>query len=183
MFSERIPSMLGEDKASSYSKRIKMHIRFNSEGEHAPPLLASRFVSQGCTVSVDSLPTGNRKKLSKSQACCLSQLCLTAAQFLSISCGTNYLRALYRVGLKMLSQVLNTTAQLKCCLAVDFSSAAEKYASTFRNLLLVFFANLEKHKAALEVLERNRHVSARETMAWKIQLYISAQRYTYWLEL
>ena len=32
-------------------------------------------------------PTGNGKKLSKSQACCLAQLCLGAAYFLSISCG------------------------------------------------------------------------------------------------
>ena len=32
-------------------------------------------------------PTGNGKKLSNSQACCLAQLCLAAAKFLSISCG------------------------------------------------------------------------------------------------
>ena len=40
-------------------------------------------------------PTGNGRKLSKSQACCLAQQCLAAAEFLSISCGANYLRALY----------------------------------------------------------------------------------------
>ena len=41
-----------------------------------------------CTVIV---PTGNGKKLSNSQACCLA-----AAQFLSISCGQSYVRRLYR---------------------------------------------------------------------------------------
>ena len=41
-------------------------------------------------------PTGNGKKVTKSQACGLAQLCLAAAEFLSISCGANYLRALCR---------------------------------------------------------------------------------------
>ena len=40
-------------------------------------------------------PTGNGKKLSKIQACCLAQLCLAAALFLSISCGPSYVRRLY----------------------------------------------------------------------------------------
>ena len=40
-------------------------------------------------------PTGNGKKLSKSQACCLAQLCLAAAQFLSISNGQSCVRRLY----------------------------------------------------------------------------------------
>ena len=36
------------------------------------------------------LPTGDGKKLSNSQACCLAQLCLAAAYFLSIYCGPSY---------------------------------------------------------------------------------------------
>ena len=40
-------------------------------------------------------PTGNGKKLSCTQACCLAQLCLAAAYFLSISCGQSYVRRLY----------------------------------------------------------------------------------------
>ena len=40
-------------------------------------------------------PTGNGKKLSNSQACCLAQLCLAAASFLSISCGPSTPSALY----------------------------------------------------------------------------------------
>ena len=40
-------------------------------------------------------PTGYGKKLSCSQACCLAQLCLAAALFLSISCGPSYVRRLY----------------------------------------------------------------------------------------
>ena len=39
--------------------------------------------------------TGNGRKLSNSQACCLAQLCLAAAWFLSISCGQSYVRRLY----------------------------------------------------------------------------------------
>ena len=39
-------------------------------------------------------PTGSGMKLSSSQACCLAQLCLAAAQFLSISCGQSYVRRL-----------------------------------------------------------------------------------------
>ena len=42
-------------------------------------------------------PTGNGKKLSNSQACCLSQQCLAAAKFLSISCGPSTPSALYSV--------------------------------------------------------------------------------------
>ena len=40
-------------------------------------------------------PTGNRKKRSNCPACCLAQLCLAAAMFLSISCGPSYVRRLY----------------------------------------------------------------------------------------
>ena len=40
-------------------------------------------------------PTGNGKKVSNSQACCLAQLRLAAAYFLSISCGPSYVRRLY----------------------------------------------------------------------------------------
>ena len=36
-------------------------------------------------------PTGNGKKRSSSQACCLAQLCLAVASFLSISCGPSAL--------------------------------------------------------------------------------------------
>ena len=43
-------------------------------------------------------PTGNGKKLSNCQACCLAQLCLAAAYFLSISCGPSWARALYSLG-------------------------------------------------------------------------------------
>ena len=39
--------------------------------------------------------TGNGEKLSNSQACCLAQLCLAASKFLSISCVTSYVAALY----------------------------------------------------------------------------------------
>ena len=41
--------------------------------------------------------TGNGKKRSNSQACCLAQLFLAAASFLSISCGPSWARALYRI--------------------------------------------------------------------------------------
>ena len=37
-------------------------------------------------------PTENGKKLSNSQACCLAQLCLAPASFLSISCGSSFVR-------------------------------------------------------------------------------------------
>ena len=46
--------------------------------------------------SCSGWPTGNGNNLSNSQACCLAQLCLAAAQFLSISCGPSWARALYR---------------------------------------------------------------------------------------
>ena len=40
-------------------------------------------------------PTGNGKKVSNSQACCLAQLCLAAASFLSIFCGPSTPSTLY----------------------------------------------------------------------------------------
>ena len=40
-------------------------------------------------------PTGNGKKLSNTQACCLAQQCLAPAYFLSISCGQSHVRRLY----------------------------------------------------------------------------------------
>ena len=56
-------------------------------------LVGSAIINVQCAQIV--CPTGNGKKLSSSQACSLAQLCLAAAYFLSISCGANYLRALY----------------------------------------------------------------------------------------
>ena len=54
----------------------------------------SSLLSVQCSCS--GWPTGNGKKLSNSQACCLAQLCLAAAYFLSISCGPSTPSAMYR---------------------------------------------------------------------------------------
>ena len=40
--------------------------------------------------------TGNGDKLSNSQVCCLAQLCLAAALFLSASCATSTPSTLYK---------------------------------------------------------------------------------------
>ena len=50
---------------------------------------------QDVQCSCSGWSTGNGKKLSNCQACCLAQQCLAAAELLSISCGANYLRALH----------------------------------------------------------------------------------------
>ena len=48
--------------------------------------LGPTFFYHGCTVLVFRMAHRNWKEIN-SQACCLAQLCLAAAQFLSISCG------------------------------------------------------------------------------------------------
>ena len=53
------------------------------------------YLHSGLLCSCSGWPTGNGKKVSNSQACCLAQLCLAPAYFLSISCGPSWARALY----------------------------------------------------------------------------------------
>ena len=60
--------------------------------------LLSKVISLQCSCS--GWPTGNGKKVSNRQACCLAQLCQAAAYFLSISCGLSYVRRLYATQLK-----------------------------------------------------------------------------------
>ena len=53
------------------------------------------MLNNSCTGRVGGWPTGNGNKVSNSQACCLTQLCLAAAHFLSISCVPSTPSALY----------------------------------------------------------------------------------------
>ena len=63
----------------------------------AYPLSCISFHSPMCGWSGWSgCRTGNGEKLSNSQVCCLFQLCLDAAQFLSVSCVTSTLSTLYK---------------------------------------------------------------------------------------
>ena len=64
-----------------------------TESDRANPVPGLDEILIQCAYIV--CPKGNGNRLSKSQACCLAQLCLAAAEFLSISGGANYLRALY----------------------------------------------------------------------------------------
>ena len=53
-------------------------------------------------------PTGNRKILSNCPACCLAQLCLAAAMFLSIACGQAVVTKFPAEFVKLAGSIINS---------------------------------------------------------------------------
>ena len=91
--SDAVQGPQGEKCSPSY---LLLLARGQGPPHHArvyPTLVLLLSLNVQCSCS--GWPTGNGKKLSNSQACCLAQLCLGAVKFLSISCGPSYVRRLY----------------------------------------------------------------------------------------